>query len=125
MERATAATPGFALTPQNVADVARVCQRLDGIPLAIELAAARTRVLTPAQIAARLDDRFLLLTDGSRADAPPEDPESDHGLEPRPAQSGGAGTVQVARCSPTASPWRPPKRSAPEETRYSNCLLNW
>ena len=69
-ERAAAATPGFVLTPQNTADIVRVCQRLDGMPLAIELAAARTRVLTPSQIAARLDDRFLLLTDGSRVVMP-------------------------------------------------------
>jgi non-specific serine/threonine protein kinase len=52
------------------ATVAQICQRLDGIPLAIELAAARTRVLSVAQIAARLDDRFRLLTDGSRAALP-------------------------------------------------------
>ena len=50
--------------------VAQICQRLDGIPLAIELAAARTRVLSVAQIAARLDDRFRLLTDGSRSALP-------------------------------------------------------
>ncbi len=68
--RASAAAPGFKLTQQNAADVARVCERLDGIPLAIELAAARTRVLTPSQISARLDDRFLLLTDGSRVVMP-------------------------------------------------------
>jgi tetratricopeptide (TPR) repeat protein len=52
------------------AAVAQICQRLDGIPLAIELAAARTRVLSVAQIAARLDDRFRLLTDGSRSALP-------------------------------------------------------
>ncbi len=50
--------------------VAQICRRLDGIPLAIELAAARTRVLSVAQIAARLDDRFRLLTDGSRSALP-------------------------------------------------------
>jgi predicted ATPase len=50
--------------------VARICQRLDGIPLAIELAAVRIRVLSAAQIAARLDDRFLLLTGGSRVALP-------------------------------------------------------
>jgi predicted ATPase len=69
-ERATAVAPGFDLTSQNAADVVRICQRLDGIPLAIELAAASARVLTPAQIAARLDDRFLLLTSGSRVVMP-------------------------------------------------------
>jgi non-specific serine/threonine protein kinase len=65
-ERAAAARPGFVLGPGNAATVARICRRLDGIPLAIELAAARTKVLAPAQIDARLDDAFRLLTGGQR-----------------------------------------------------------
>ena len=65
-ERARAAQPGFALTAGNAAAVAQICRRLDGIPLALELAAARVRALTVEQIAARLDDRFRLLTGGSR-----------------------------------------------------------
>ena len=69
-ERASAALPTFALTAHNAITVAQVCCRLDGIPLAIELAAARVKVLSVEQIAARLDDRFNLLTDGSRT-APP------------------------------------------------------
>ena len=69
-ERALAALPTFALTAHNAITVAQVCCRLDGIPLAIELAAARVKVLSVEQIAARLDDRFNLLTDGSRT-APP------------------------------------------------------
>jgi predicted ATPase len=64
-ERAALAQPAFALTDQNAGAVAAICRRLDGIPLAIELAAARTRILTPEQIAARLDQRFRLLTSGS------------------------------------------------------------
>jgi predicted ATPase/DNA-binding CsgD family transcriptional regulator len=64
-ERAAAALPGFALSDDNAADVARICRRLDGIPLAIELAAARVKVLTTAQIAARLDDALGLLTRSS------------------------------------------------------------
>ncbi|MGH2586486.1 MAG: ATP-binding protein, partial [Dehalococcoidia bacterium] len=67
--RAAAAQPAFALTDATAPAVATICQRLDGIPLAIELAAARTRILTPEQIAARLDERFRLLTGGS-PDAP-------------------------------------------------------
>jgi predicted ATPase/class 3 adenylate cyclase len=67
LERAEQRQPGFALTPQTAPAVAQICHRLDGIPLAIELAAARVRLLTPEQIAARLDDRFALLTGGSRA----------------------------------------------------------
>jgi predicted ATPase/DNA-binding CsgD family transcriptional regulator len=69
-ERAEAAAPGFKLDEHNAPAVARICQRLDGIPLAIELAAVRIRVLSAAQIAARLDDRFLLLTGGSRVALP-------------------------------------------------------
>ena len=70
VERAEAVRPGFALTPQNVPSVSAIVQRLDGIPLAIELAAARIKALTPEQIAARLDDRFRLLTGGSRTALP-------------------------------------------------------
>ena len=68
--RARAVQPGFRLTDQNAPAVAQICRRLDGIPLAIELAAARARVLAPEQIARRLDDVFLLLTRGSRTAVP-------------------------------------------------------
>jgi predicted ATPase len=67
VERAAAASPGFALDDENAADVARVCFRLDGLPLALELAAGRLGALGPAAIADRLDDRFRLLRTGSRA----------------------------------------------------------
>ncbi|MBI4278278.1 MAG: tetratricopeptide repeat protein [Armatimonadetes bacterium] len=70
VDRAAAVQPSFVLTPRNAPAVAQVCQRLDGIPLAIELAAARARVLTVEQIARRLDDRFRLLTGGSRTAMP-------------------------------------------------------
>jgi len=66
VDRARAVVPSFGATRENATALARVCQRLDGIPLAIELAAARVRVLTVDQIAERLDDRFRLLTGGSR-----------------------------------------------------------
>lgn len=66
-ERAAAARPGFQLDAGSAVVVAQICRRLDGIPLAIELAAARVKVLAPAQIAARLDDVFRLLTGGQRA----------------------------------------------------------
>ena len=62
--RARVAQPGFGVTPTNVAAVATICRRLDGLPLALELAAARVRVLGAAQVAAHLDDRFRLLTGG-------------------------------------------------------------
>ncbi len=66
VDRAVATTPRFTVTSKNAPAVAQVCQQLDGIPLAIELAAARIKVLTVEQIAARLDDRFRLLTGGSQ-----------------------------------------------------------
>jgi len=66
-QRAAAARSDFALTPANVAAVGEICRRLDGIPLAIELAAARVAALRPAEIAGLLDERFRLLTRG-RAD---------------------------------------------------------
>ena len=67
-QRAAAARGDFALSPANVAAVGEICRRLDGIPLAIELAAARITALRPAEIAGLLDERFRLLTRG-RADA--------------------------------------------------------
>jgi non-specific serine/threonine protein kinase len=70
VERAVTTEPRFALSEQNAPAVARICRRLDGLPLALELAAARVRVLPVEELAARLDDRFRLLTGGSRA-APP------------------------------------------------------
>jgi predicted ATPase/class 3 adenylate cyclase len=70
IDRAAASEPQFAVTSGNAPAVAQVCHRLDGIPLAIELAAARVKVLTVEQIAARLDDRFRLLTGGSRTALP-------------------------------------------------------
>ncbi len=64
--RCAAFQPAFTLTEENAADVVRICRRLDGVPLALELAAARVRVLSVAQVAKRLDDRFRLLTGGGR-----------------------------------------------------------
>jgi predicted ATPase len=66
LERAQAARRDFVLDDDNAAAIAQLCDHLDGIPLAIELAAARVRALTPAQIVDRLDERFRLLTGGER-----------------------------------------------------------
>ncbi len=66
VERAGAVAPGFELDESNAAAVARICHRLDGLPLALELAAARTDALAAAALAERLDDRFRLLRAGSR-----------------------------------------------------------
>ncbi|MGA3170572.1 MAG: adenylate/guanylate cyclase domain-containing protein [Chthoniobacteraceae bacterium] len=70
IDRAIAVRPGFRVTNENAPYVAEICWRLDGIPLAIELAAARIRVLSIDQIASRLNDQFRLLTGGSRTALP-------------------------------------------------------
>ena len=67
VDRAASAAPGFELDEANAADVARICFRLDGLPLALELAAARAGALGPADVAERLDDRFRLLRRDGRA----------------------------------------------------------
>ena len=67
LDRASTAKNDFALTDRNVAAIGVLCRRLDGIPLAIELAAARVRSLSPEDLVSRLDQRFKLLTHGSRA----------------------------------------------------------
>ncbi|WP_433856069.1 ATP-binding protein [Streptomyces kronopolitis] len=69
-DRAAAVRPDFALTARKAAVVEEICRRLDGVPLAIELAAAQLRALSPEEILGRLDDRFKMLTAGSRAALP-------------------------------------------------------
>lgn len=69
-ERGEVARPGWRVTAENADSVVQICQRLDGMPLAIELAAARLRMMPTEQIAERLDDRFRLLTGGSRTVLP-------------------------------------------------------
>ena len=66
LQRAAAAVPGFTITPDDLPDVIRLCQRLDGIPLAIELAAVRLRALPLSELANRLDQGLALLTSGQR-----------------------------------------------------------
>ncbi|WP_089324959.1 BTAD domain-containing putative transcriptional regulator [Actinomadura meyerae] len=70
LDRAEAVRPGFSVDGGNAADVLRICRALDGLPLAIELAAARLRSLPVAEVATRLDDRFRLLSRGDRAAVP-------------------------------------------------------
>jgi tetratricopeptide (TPR) repeat protein len=70
VDRARAANSKFSLTDSNASSIAQICHRLDGIPLAIELAAARTKLLSAEQIASRLDDLFRLLVGGSRTALP-------------------------------------------------------
>ncbi|MFC0114659.1 BTAD domain-containing putative transcriptional regulator [Kibdelosporangium aridum] len=68
--RASAASPGFTLDASNASDIAAICRRLDGIPLALELAATRVRALSTSELLARLDDRFRLLASGNRSGPP-------------------------------------------------------
>jgi predicted ATPase/DNA-binding CsgD family transcriptional regulator len=70
VERACSARPSFVLTTANAAAVGEITRRLDGVPLALELAAARVRTMAPAEIQERLRDRFRLLTGGGRASLP-------------------------------------------------------
>jgi len=70
VDRASSVAPAFVLTERNAAAVSQVCRRLDGIPLAIELAAARLTVLSVEELARRIDDRFRLLTGGRRTALP-------------------------------------------------------
>jgi predicted ATPase/class 3 adenylate cyclase len=70
VDRARAVNPNFRPTESGLSSITQICSRLDGIPLAIELAAARAKLLSPEQIAARLDDRFRLLVGGSRTALP-------------------------------------------------------
>ena len=70
LDRARAVNPNFRLTEAKASSIPQICSRLDGIPLAIELAAARVKLLSSDQIAARLDDRFRLLVGGSRTALP-------------------------------------------------------
>lgn len=69
-DRASSVLPTFKISERNARAVAQICHRLDGIPLALELAAARVNVLAPEQLAARLQDRFHVLTRGSRTALP-------------------------------------------------------
>jgi non-specific serine/threonine protein kinase len=68
IKRAQAISPHFTITPENASAIIEICRRLDGIPLALELASARLNILTPQQLAARLDNRFVLLTSRQLAD---------------------------------------------------------
>jgi predicted ATPase/class 3 adenylate cyclase len=70
IDRALSVDKRFAFTEQNAGDIGEICERLDGIPLAIELAAARVKVLSPKQLAEKLDERFRLLTGGDRSALP-------------------------------------------------------
>ena len=112
-DRARRARPDFAVTDDNAAVVAEICARLDGLPLAIELAAARVRALSLAEILDSLHDRFRLLTGGcAHRGAPPADPARLGGLVARAADRTRASACSAGwRCFWAASTSTPPKRS--------------
>lgn len=103
-ERATAAVSTFTLTDANKTAVTRICHRLDGLPLPIELAAARLRAMSPEQILTRLSDRYALLTRGSRGhrhDSRPSGCVSTGATTSAPHSNNACG--HDCRCSPAAS----------------------
>ncbi len=130
-DRATAVQPAFVLDAGTAAAVAHICRRLDGIPLAIELAAARVRILPPVQIAARLDDRFGLLTSGNRGVLPRHQTlraAIDWSYEP--AGRAGAGALRPAvgvrrGLHPGGSRGGVRGRGAPGRRRCSNRCPAW
>jgi transcriptional regulator with XRE-family HTH domain len=110
VERARAAQPRFTLSVRNASAVAQICQRLDGIPLALELAAARIQALTAEQLALRLDQRFRLLTGGSRAALPRQQTLQatlDWSYE-LPTRSEPASVASASVSKWLAPPWWPP-----------------
>ena len=126
VERARKVRPNFTIDDTTVAPVAAICHRLDGIPLAIELAAARTRVLSPQQILDGLDDRFRLLTGGARTAVARQQTLRGVGrLELRAADRCRANIVRaVFRYSPVASRSTPPKSSqVPIPSARSRCWI--
>ena len=124
-DRARSADPQFALTGETTPAVARLVARLDGMPLAIELAAARVEALGVAQLLDRIDDRFALLADGDRR-------RRRGSGRWRPRWSGATscsmstsgGYSGRCRCSRGRSRWRPPRRS-PGRARARRCCIWW
>ncbi len=117
LDRGRSVMPGFGLTEENADAIAQICLRLDGIPLAVELAAARVRSLPPHQIATRLDHRFRLLTGGSRTALPRHRtlraamdwsfdmlPEAEQALLPRLSAFAGSFSLDAAEAVASGGP---------------------
>ena len=126
-DRARAADAGFALTGENRADVVRLVRRLDGMPLAIELAAARVEALGVSQLLDRLDDQVALLAGGTgwRRAAPVAGGRREWSYQLLDKDD--SGCSGRCRCSRRRSPWRGPRRSrkgaAPAVLRLVECSL--
>ena len=118
--------PEFQVTNQNAPALASVCYHLDGIPLAIELAAARVRALSVEEIDGKLDQRFRLLTGGSRTALPRQQTlRSLHRLELRPAARAGAAALCSGwRYSRAAGRWQRRSRSAPARAWTTGDVLD-
>jgi predicted ATPase len=113
-QRAAAASPGFAVTPANRREVTRLCGRLDGIPLAIELAAVQLRTLTLPQLSSRLKHRFGLLTSGRRGALPHQQTlRAPRNGVMTSARRRSSCSGRGCRCSPDRSTSPPLRRSAP------------
>ena len=119
IERAQAVKPDFAVTNANAPAVAEICFRLDGLPLAIELAAALVKMLPPQALLKRLEQRLPLLTGGAQDPAgPAADDAQRHRLEPRPARRRTSRPSSAAwRSSRAAARWRRRRRSSTRRAR--------
>ena len=126
VDRARAVRPGFTADEHTRPVIDDICRRLDGLPLAVELAAARLRSLTLATLAERLDDRFRLLTVGPALPCPASRPSGRWWTGATTCCSRtSAACSRGCRFSPEAATWTPPRRSAPmtrcRRARSSTC----
>ena len=111
VDRARIVDPDFTLTQLNASAVADVCRRLDGIPLAIELAAARVKVLSVKEILSKLDDRFRLLTEGKKALPRHQTLWSVFEWSYDHLTADERGCSACCRCLPAVGRWQQPRRS--------------
>jgi non-specific serine/threonine protein kinase len=111
-DRAEAMVPGFTLTAANQLPVIQLCRRLDGIPLALELAAVRLRTMSIEQIVARLDDRFLLLGTARSSDDRHQTLRAAIGWSHELCTANN-GCGPGCRCSPAVMTWKPPNACVP------------
>ena len=122
LDRARLVEPGFAMHGGSASVVAEICRRLDGIALAIELAAARVALLSVEEIRSRLDDRFRLLTGGGRALPRHQTLQATMAWSHEQLSRPNSGCSVSSRCSSTAGASKPLQRSrAPTNTTCSPC----
>jgi predicted ATPase len=112
LDRVTRVRPDFALTEENAEAVGTICRRLDGLPLALELAAARMKMLSPRAMLSRLDHRLALLTGGSRSARPPADCATRSAGATTCSVRPSGGSSGVSPSSRAAARWRWRRRFA-------------